>query len=287
MLDAILSTCEARFRAQGLSWPNKYLVFDTETTGLSTERDLIGQIAFLWVENGKQVRKLQAYLDWTRHRSVDPLWLAEKLDRTRLQFEYDSDGRPNGKRYAISFSKLRDQGRDPDQVLRDALHFISHWTAKGGFFIAHNGWNFDRPILRSHFQRFLNTDYEWGDTMFDTGITEKAIQMGETIRPDESLQQFAHRIGHRPSGIKWSLDKHCMPKYRLAERHQLNMDFAHEAGFDCHCTSLLFEHYLESWRAKNPDQQRPASVSTPTGSWSQGGQAVPGPGPRYDDGLCV
>jgi hypothetical protein len=80
--------------------------------------------------------------------------------------------------------------------------------------------------------------------MIDTGLFEKALQLDMMLRDNETLESFYKRvIDEFGKGIYWSLDRHCVPKYHLVAKHNLDMQSAHTAGFDCKVTHLLMEEY--------------------------------------------
>src|SRR5271156_1357307 len=66
-------------------WPDDYLVFNTQTTGLDVHRDLIVEVGIGMVEKRQLVYQTTVVLDWTQEPSVDQAWLAERLQQTRSQ----------------------------------------------------------------------------------------------------------------------------------------------------------------------------------------------------------
>ncbi len=121
-------------------------------------------------------------------------------------------------------------------------------------FVMHNGYNFDAPRLCTHFERWLNAPLDFGpNSIWDTGMIEKACQLNSVPDPRETMRAWARRVGGvRAKGVMWALDAHCVPKYDLEARHGLATADAHGAGYDSYVTHLLFEHYRELALAYQP-----------------------------------
>jgi len=240
-----------RFR----SFPHDYLVLDIETTGLCPETDLIWQVGHCLVTGSKPVDRGGALLDWTRHKKIDQGWLKQRLIDTKQQVEF-RDGRPTGKTYHINYQKMRAEGVDPEPVLASYLKWLREAHEDKLFFVAHNGYNFDAVRLAGHFKRFLKEDWAFDDwELFDTGMVEKASQAMMYPRSDDTMRSFSEYVGSaRLRGVRWALDVWCVPRYGLAEKHGLDMNAAHDAGFDCYLCHLLFEHWrgLAGGQAKKP-----------------------------------
>lgn len=229
----------------GLS--RSYLVFDIETTGVDINIDFAAQIGWAVVENGVLVDSGSRFLDITHGASrEDVAWLQRRLDITKERVEYKK-GIPSGKVYSVSMERIL-AGENPEKVLHDFYRLYQECRKANMGFIAHNGLRHDQPILDRMIQgmsggelkfRFRPNDY------FDTLALEKSVQKFPEIHPRETWLDFARRAYHLGGyTIKCSLDKHCAPKYNLPEKHNLSMDKAHEADFDCILTHHLFQEYL-------------------------------------------
>jgi DNA polymerase III epsilon subunit-like protein len=228
--------------------PDSYLVFDIETTGLDLTIDIPGQIGWAVVENNKVVDSGSRTLNWLRGQPPEfHYWISDRIARTKNQFEYKK-GVATGKVYGISVDRLR-QGDIPEKVLRE-FHSLVNECKKNGFkFIAHNGLRLDQPML----DRILSEISEGGmrlkfkpDEYLDTLSIEKSVQLFPEISDEETWLDFckrAYRLGG--SSVKGSLDNHCSVKYDLAKKHNLDMNKAHEADFDCLLTHYLFQEYKE------------------------------------------
>lgn len=222
-------------------FPRDYTVIDIETSGFDPASDLILNIGHVIVEDGVVVDRLDALLDWTRGDHVDPNWLYARMDRCQRQMA------SNGLEYKMSFDRLQTYGEDPIGVLQAYHDLIVAQRAANYAFVMHNGYNFDAPRLCTHFKRWLGLDLEFGaNEIWDTGMIEKASQLNAVPDPRESMRAWSRRVGGaRTKGVKWSLDGHCVPKYDLVRRYNLNEADAHGAGYDSYVTYLLFETFRQ------------------------------------------
>lgn len=236
--------------------PDSYLVIDTETTGLSPADDLIVQLGWCEVQNRRVVDNAGVVLNWLGSDAFVPEdEFLGRLERTRKVME------SKGNYYPWTPEVIRG-GDDPLVCLADLLFRIE--ADHVPCIVTHNGWSFDAPMLESHFRRFLYRDYYFNEhRMLDTGAIEKGSQLGLTPQPDDSLRDFTRRVMQRRSTIKWSLANHCVPRYDLARKHNLDLDSAHTAPFDCYVTHLL----LETYRGFMPEEgNRCGSTSAMTSS---------------------
>jgi len=228
--------------------PDNYLVFDVETTGLSVNNDLITQVGYCFVNNKQILASGSTLLDWTSCSEIDQDWLRNKLiDTKRRMAEL-------GKPYHITYEKLRDLGQQPIHTLDCYFSALEEAQQRSDALVSHNGLGFDIPMLRAHFKRWLNKKLTiQPNQLYDTGIMEKLCQMNLLPNSGEDIGTFLVRLQYkRMNGIYWSLDKHCIPKYKLNEKYQLDADKAHDAGYDCVITYHLFETFRE---LSNTDKQ--------------------------------
>jgi DNA polymerase III epsilon subunit-like protein len=227
-------------RERYMRFPDSYVVFDVETTGLTPGDDLITQVGFCLVQDRNVAESGSALLDWTRCGGVNQEWLQWRLAETKRQME------AKGKLNHMTYERLREEGRDPLEVLKEYAHIFEETKSRGDYLLGHNALKFDIPFFQAHFTA-------WGpqftfDTaiVVDTGLMEKASQLNWFPGPGESVEDFFRRVyDWKKKGVFWSLDRNCVPKYKLDVAHGLDMGKAHDAGFDCVVTHHLFEHYRE------------------------------------------
>lgn len=219
--------------------PDDYLVIDSETSGLDPDTDVILQLGWCEVRDRKIVDNDGALLNWFDRQCplVNRDWLRARLDRTRLHMLKNGNGYP-------WTEAVLSQGAPPLDALADL--FVRLKAHDLPALVAHNGWLFDVPMMTRHFQRFLEQDYIVPlDRLWDTGAIEKGVQLALYPKPGDTQRDFAYRVMSRIARIKWSLANHCVPKYNLAQKHNLNMNQSHTAPFDCLATHYLLETYRE------------------------------------------
>lgn len=230
--------------------PDNYLVIDTETSGLSQHSDLILQVGWCEIEQRRVVDNGGALLNWFDSPGlIDVPWLRRRLLTTRAAIEAKGDT------YRWNERMLR-AGKPPLEVLADLLVRLQAHDLPA--IVAHNGYRFDGPMIASHFRRFLLKEFHIPDHQFwDTGALEKGIQMDLRPVSGDTPISFADRVMAKPAKIKWSLEKHCAPKYWLAQRFDLDMSKAHTAPHDC----LVTHHLLEVFREMINDCARKTPCS--------------------------
>lgn len=226
-------------------FPDNYLVLDLETTGLNKREDLIGQIGHCLVIDRKPVDTQGTILNWVGHAGVDTAWLKKRLEETKYHVEHDKYDRPSGRVYHLSIEKMLAEGAAPVPILSFYLDWLRELRSQNKFFILHNGYNFDCPFLENTFQKFLGITWTFGDNeVFDTGVVEKASQINLLPWNEESLRAFSTRMGQqRAKGVRWALDNHCAPKYKLLEKYGMALAELHDAGKDAFLTHCLFEEF--------------------------------------------
>lgn len=237
-------------------FPRNYCVLDIETTGLDPEVDLILNIGHVIVRDGRAVSRMESFLDWTRDSRVDHDWLQDRMESTRWEMAQ------RGREYKMSYEKLVRCGEDPVVVLQRYHDLIKDQQKEKSAFVMHNGYNFDAPWLCTHFHDWLGERLEFGpNEIWDTGMIEKACQLDSVPDLCESMRSWAKRVGGiQAKGVKWSLDAHCVPKYDLERRFNLNVADAHGAGYDSYVTHLLFEEFRRMAMEYKPLAVQPADV---------------------------
>lgn len=225
-----------------IKFQDTYLVFDTETCGFDPKTDYILEVGWAVVVDRQIVDNQGLILDWTRHPSVRLDDLTWRIEKTRASMA--EHGRP----YAFSIDRLRSEGVDPIEGLYIFTKLLYDAAIAGEWLVGHNAWRFDRNMVNGHTMRFMQGyRLPWDDiTIFDTGLTEKAIQMNRPPWPEEDLEDWFCRLDKaRQAGVGWNLDVHCWNKYAIGERFGFDQTNAHEAGFDCKVTHCLLETFRQ------------------------------------------
>lgn len=259
-------------------FPDDYIVVDVETTGRvfygangsytpgnHGYHDLITQIGHCIVRGGEVKHSAGVVLDWSREDTrelhefeamQDPRWLADQLDFLERVFA------EKGRTYQVPLSKMKDEGESPIKILQGYYDLFIESREKGLKFVGHNAWGFDAKMIMYHFRHYLGKSFKWkSDEIIDTGMIEKAIQDADNENislpwPTENLKTWSRRIANSPrAGIRWNLDQHVVNKYNLVERFGLNMEEAHDAGFDCYLTHLLLSTFKTAYEAEVGSEQ--------------------------------
>jgi len=222
------------------AFPSTYLVLDCETTGFSKARDFMVDAGWAVVKDNQIVHREGLLLDWSRV-NVDHGFIQSQLRRQARQ--YAEVGRP----HYYSWERLCDEGENPFEVVHVYAQLIyDHIKHPDSMIVGHGLWRFDREVIDSHTQRFLQGYLlPWQlNSIFDTGLLEKAAQMGRAPYENETLDEWLRRVNNANARVKWNLENHCVPKYRLVERYGVDMALMHTAGFDC----VLIRHLLDTLR---------------------------------------
>ena len=222
-------------------FPSTYLVFDSETTGTRVGTDLIGEIGFCMVSDGKITDNFSVLINWF-DGTADTEWLRGRLEDTRRQVEFDRDGRPTGRHYQLSEEGMR-RGVPAHEAMQICAEVFTAARVDNLPLVAHNGIAFDVPMLQYHFQRWLSCSWDPGENgIIDTGIIVKASQGNMIPESHDSIRSYCSRVAaQRWRGVYWALDRYCVPKWNLAEKHNLDMSRAHGAAFDTYLAHLVFE----------------------------------------------
>lgn len=224
------------------NFPRTYLGLDTETTGFSREDDFIIDAGWIVVHDRKIVHQQSLLIDWSKMPGINVELIRAKLRKQAT--DYAQRGLP----HYYSWERLKAEGEDPRDVLYSYTKLIyEHLQNPESIIVGHGFRHFDRPVIDSHTKRYLNNYLlPWRlNSIVDTGMWEKAIQTSRPPYSHESLDEWQKRISGGRAACKWSLGGHCVPKYRLVERYNVDMRLQHTAGFDCVLTHYLLQTYQE------------------------------------------
>jgi len=147
--------------------------------------------------------------------------------------------------HGIDKARMEKEGIDPKILVPEIVGILNTWLQKGFMVLGHNIAHFDAPIICREAKE-AGCPFSFHDhALLDTGILVKAAQLGETVRPWETLPQFYARVGEiRAAGVYWSMERHCIKTYGLLEKAaavKSGKVKAHDAGDDCLFTHLLLE----------------------------------------------
>ncbi len=212
-------------------FPSTYMVFDIETTGFSSRHDYITQFGVAVVRDRKLDMSAEFFIN------IPPGSMHKKAEEVT----------------GISEKICNEQGVTREQGVRNIYHTLMGWRAKHEFpiFVGHNAAKFDMPFIENEFKR-QGIDFMFGvDEIVDTGAMVKALQVG-TYPRNESNLDFMLRVGSiRAKGVKWSLDKYCIERFKLAARIEEEGLKSHDAVADCVITHWVLEEMFKEWGQLN------------------------------------
>lgn len=222
-------------------YPDDYLVIDLETTGGSFTKDLIVDVGWAIVRGRKIVDQGGVMINWRGHPAVDWSWVVEQMDKTAYHMGQ------SGRRYCYTPHLLEQHGQEPTYVLGQFAALLDEAIQRQEFIVGHNAYRFERGMLDGNLHRFLNGyKLRWHpNAVFDTGLVEKAAQQGRLPWLGDTLDKWSTRAAAPPWNVKWSLEEHCIPKYRICERYGIDRAGSHTAEGDCPPCHFLFETYRD------------------------------------------
>jgi hypothetical protein len=247
----ISDVMDHRFRPMGdllnalparLRLPDSYLITDIETSGFDPNNDLIVEVGWGIVHNRKLIDCAGMILDWTQ---INPgNYEYQRWLRRRLEYVAEAVAAKGG-RYHFTYERLQDEGVSPISGLADYARILWTFMRSSAYIVGHNLWNFDRKRINHATAEFLdNYQLPWHlSPVIDTGLIEKAAQIGKVPMDSETLEEWYRRVNGTWARTRWNLEGHCEDKYNLAERYHLDLRYAHTAGFDCLLNYALAETY--------------------------------------------
>jgi hypothetical protein len=180
-------------------------------------------------------------LNWSDpHYGLDQRWVQEQIGRVT------ADMAAKNKRYCTTYDRMCVDGVDPSDGMGVLLDLIDSYLEQNQLIVGHNLWMFDRKRINFHCQEFFDCEPKWRpNSVFDTGLVEKAAQLDKYPWTGETREQWYSRVYGGSSKVKWNLESHCVEKYELASRYGIDPSLAHDAGHDCRMTYSLFETYRQ------------------------------------------
>ena len=256
------------------NFPNDYVVVDVETTGIRFYKgvgdffpnaDLITQVGWCVVKDSRAINQGSFMLNWLELPQIKRDDMAARLLHTKQMVEM-RDGQPTGKKYHMTLERMESEGVNPLISLKTFKQDVIDSARENQMFlVAHNGYHFDVRMIEQHCNYWLNEKVNFGpNEIFDTGMVEKGSQSSSVPWIGDTVKDWSYRTYRiRLKNVRWALDKSCVARYRLDERHYLpkdiqgKIDQAHDAGFDSYLTHLLFEEYKEITAGRRPEPPIP------------------------------
>jgi DNA polymerase III epsilon subunit-like protein len=223
IISAIASRCP------GKQLPDDYLVIDIETSGFrfnppeGEKPDVVVQMGYAAVRDRKVVVNSAHYIKRPRGTMK-----GEALKVT-----------------GITDDILQEQGEEPNEFYPRFVQLLQLYRRSGCMFVGHNIVSFDGPFMSAELRR-QGMEFSFGKADFiDTGCIFKAAQMQSRPGPKETLGDYFNRIRHTRSRVKWRLE-FAIKSYEIDKKHNLDLEQAHDAGFDCLMTHYLLEAYRDA-----------------------------------------
>jgi DNA polymerase III alpha subunit (gram-positive type) len=223
-------------------YPDNYLFIDVETTGVEFGVDLITEVGWAVVRNRQVMDFGGQLLNWGSYLPAD-MWAFYLARLTAANASMQDKGRP----IHITPERLANEGQHPVLALNLYADLLTDTLQSNELLLGHNACFFDQQIIEANLHRFCNgRSVPWHvNSIFDTGLVERAAQLDRLPWLGDTLYTWQARAAAYPYFTKWSLETHCVPKYRLAERYNLDLSRLHQAGYDCAVGCCLFETFRQ------------------------------------------
>jgi DNA polymerase III epsilon subunit-like protein len=211
-------------RCSGGNLPDSYLVFDLETSGFNhTPRrgqkpDVIVQLGVAVVQDREMTENMAVYI--------------KRPPGTMSDGAREVTG--------ITDELLAEKGVEPEEIYPKLITLFQLYRDSKCMYMGHNMVGFDAPFLAADFERHGHAFKIAPNEYMDTGMLFKAAQLRQSPGQREDLHRFFCRIKDTRSRAKWNLTL-ATQMLGVDKKHGLDMGAAHDAGFDCRATHLLFE----------------------------------------------
>ena len=222
--------------------PDSYVCFDTETTGLRPEYDVVVEWGHCVVVDRQVVNKTSFLLNWMDYPRMNPDYVCRQLE------ELGSLMDRKGKAWHITCDQLKAEGVPVLKGLATIRNLLEDWQSLPLLLVGHNSWRFDAEMIKSCCEQDLCESITFlPQGMLDTGAIEKSVQRFDDPRvwpqADDTWQSWAYRVLDIRGKTKWALDTHCVPKYGLEPLHGVKAATMHTAAEDAYVLHLLLEEY--------------------------------------------
>lgn len=187
-----------------------YTSLDCETTGFNLHEDLILELGLVVVRDGKVLQRKHIVLDWTKQPEVQLSWLSHRLARVKHHFE-----KTPGKIWRIDLAYVK-RGVPPAEGLTELAQTLRQQREVGGYFVGHGLLRFDGFRVQKTLEEWLGWRWRFGKReLVDTLAFARADLCPVPKRAGETLFDYSQRVLNVATHVKASLDKVCLPRYRL------------------------------------------------------------------------
>lgn len=197
------------------TFPNSYIVFDTETSGLEEDSHIL-QYGLIVVKEGQITDQYELLLAYNASNCQIHPKAAEV--------------------HGLTFEKLAG-GAEPQAGITVAWDLLTNYVNTTGFpVVGHNVFSFDIPLLERERAQWGKVEKFPGDQVIDTGMIIKASQANirMTGRP---LREWYATVRERRVRVKWNLDFSA----NLFDLPPEQRGQAHDALGDCVTTHYLYQ----------------------------------------------
>lgn len=203
-------------------WPQSYVVWDLETTGLSAEKCHILEIGLIEVENGQVVNQYE----WVLDHGID-------IPQESIDI------------HGITPEVVAERGRNPQDCFNEFIDRLQPGTIPH---ITHNGYRFDIPWVVEHAKKLLGIEHSAAldlhhhleRTMIDTAVLMKGALLEMQRGFNEPMVDYAKRVMDiRAFGVKYNVTV-CCEKLGI----DMNDVETHRAGGDTLLTHRIYQHLV-------------------------------------------
>lgn len=200
-----------------IKFPDSYIVWDLETSGLSPVTDKILEIGAIGVNKHFDLEKKS----WLINHGIE---VSQKITEIT----------------GITNEEIKEKGLPPEQALSEFFDFFRKY---GPANLTHNGYRFDINFLYNavddHRKKWIDV---WVKKNFiDTAVLFKARQLGEKQWWNESFTEFSKRIMNKKiRGLKFNVAYCCDALQIDTTKIQL-----HRALADCEMTYQIYKKIIK------------------------------------------
>ena len=174
-----------------IKYPDSYITWDLETTGLDFVNNRIIEIGAITVKNNEIVDERS----WLLNYNIEIPDFITNITK-------------------ITKEIIDSEGQDPVLCINEFLNMLNTSSS----YLAHNGTRFDIPFLIEQATRTLNSSKEYRERIskklyassFDTAVLIKAQKLNMQRQWNETFKEFADRVMEiRAFGVKYNVAICC------------------------------------------------------------------------------